>query len=206
MEQLNSRATAWKTYGVWSLWVGIAFFSVYPTCNWLTSLRESAYPLYTDWELDLPFIPEFIWAYLSMYVLFLAPPFFLNSGQLKPLGIQLVSATIISGGIFLLIPSQLGFERVIPADAFYAVLYSQMFSIDLPHNMVPSLHVVFSSLILFALSKGVQHTWLKGIWLTWLCLICLSTVFVHQHHLLDIISGLFVSGLVYMVIERKPHV
>ncbi len=203
MEQVLPNKLIWKTYGVWAIWIGIAFFTIYPSCNWLTSLRESTYPLYLEQELNLPFLPEFIWLYLSMYVLFILPPFFLDTVQLKRLGIQLLSGTIVSGLIFLIFPSQLGFERTIPDNAFYGSLYAQMFSIDLPHNMVPSLHVVFSALILLSIFDVEKRTWLKALWIGWLALICLSTILVHQHHLLDVVSGLLLSWFVRFTIRRN---
>src|SRR5207244_11012817 len=35
-----------RTYGIWSLWVGVAFFSLYPTMNWRTSRRASPWHLH----------------------------------------------------------------------------------------------------------------------------------------------------------------
>ncbi len=94
----------WKTYGLWAFWVGIAFFSIYPTCNWLSSKHLHPITLYIELELNIPFVPEFIWVYLSMYILFIAPPFFLDIPRLKLLGKQLVLGTIISGVILDLSP------------------------------------------------------------------------------------------------------
>ena len=65
-----------RTYSIWSFRVGVAFFGVYPTMNWLTSLRPAQFHLYFASELAIPFVPQFIWAYLSMYVLFALPLFF----------------------------------------------------------------------------------------------------------------------------------
>jgi membrane-associated phospholipid phosphatase len=70
-----------------------------------------------------------------------------------------------------------------------------MFSIDLPHNMAPALHVVFSALILFAALDASRLTPTKILWWSWLILICASTILVHQHHLLDVISGLAMATL-----------
>lgn len=183
----------WKTYSYWAFWVGVAFFSVYPTCNWLTSQRAVAYPLYINKELSIPLVPEFIWLYMSMYILFLLPPFFLDNIQLKLLGKQLILATISSGIIFLLIPTILGFERIQPDDPFYSSLYAQLFTIDLPHNLVPSLHVVFSAIIVFSLLQGMKKSSSKILTWMWLILLCLSTLLVHQHHLLDVIAGLLIA-------------
>ena len=84
MQQMTTARSreAWKTYAFWAMWVGVAFFSVYPTCNWLTSLRGEYFSLYFAAELNVPFVPEFIVVYLSMYILFMTPPFFMASREL----------------------------------------------------------------------------------------------------------------------------
>lgn len=191
---MNSSTTAenWRAYGIWSLWVGVAFFAVYPTCNWLSAQRAETYRLYFEWELELPLVPEFIWAYLSMYLLFALPAFFLDRPRLIALGRRLVTATLIAGAIFLLFPAQLGFERVLPEAPLYRALYGAIFSVDLPHNMVPSLHIVFSGLILLALMESPTSARLSPLWVGWLLLICGSTVLVHQHHILDALSALVI--------------
>jgi len=181
------------------MWVGVAFFSVYPTCNWLTSLRGEYLSLYFPAEIQLPFVPEFILVYLSMYVLFAMPPFFLRVAELTALGKQLVAGTLVSGLVFLLLPTRLGFARQIPESDFFDSLYSTMFSVDLPHNMVPSLHVVFSGLILLALASSTAGERYKTIWFCWLIVICGSTLLVHQHHLIDVAAGLV---LVYLLRQR----
>jgi membrane-associated phospholipid phosphatase len=204
--KFNTKKEVWKTYGIWAFWVGVAFFSIYPTCNWLSDHRAETFPLYLQAELRIPLVPEFFWIYISMYGLFLLPPFFLNQEQLKRLGKQLVVVTIVSGVIFLLLPTQLGFERIEPQVPFYKNLFAQLFSIDLPHNLVPSLHVVFSAVIALAVLEGVSHSVAKiALWL-WLGLLCMSTLLVHQHHLLDVVSGLLIAVLsYYYYLSRKSY-
>jgi membrane-associated phospholipid phosphatase len=184
----DSTKDVWKTYGYWAFLVGIAFFSVYPTCNWLTAQREEVYQLYFITELSIPFIPEFYWLYISLYVLFLLPPFFMDTTQLKLLGKRIILATVISGLIFIIFPTSLGFERVSP-DGFYAELFSTLFMIDLPHNMAPSLHIVYSTLILIGVSESTRNSLIKTAVLLWLGLISISTLLVHQHHIIDVISA-----------------
>ena len=191
LQRLNS---TWRTYAYWFFWISIVFFTVYPLCNWLTAKRGTTFSLYIESELSIPFIPEFVWAYLSLYLLFIIPPFFLNPARMDVLGKQLVAATIFCGVIFLLLPARLGFERTVPDDPFYRSIFANMFAVDLPHNMVPSLHVTFSSLILLSLYRAQQANLPRIIFGTWLVLICASTVLVHQHHLLDVVTGLLVTA------------
>jgi len=203
MDNNDNKKDVWKTYGIWAFWVGIAFFSVYPTCNWLTSQREITYPLYLELELTIPFIPGFFWAYMSMYILFMFPPFFLNVQQLKRLGKQLVFSTILSGILFLLVPTKLGFERIAPDNPFYQNLFNQLFNVDHPHNLVPSLHVIFSAIIVFALLEGTKKNHTKILFILWLTVLCLSTLLVHQHHLLDVISGLLIAVIFYKFYKNR---
>ena len=195
----------WGTYLYWVVWISIAFFPIYSVCNWVTSKRDHTFDLYFATELEIPFVPQFIWFYLSLYLLFIIPPFFLNQQQIRSLGKQLLAATVFCGMVFLLLPAHLGFERSIPLDPFYSALFSNLFAVDLPHNMVPSLHVAFSALILFALSGNTGTVLARAIFWTWLVLICASTIFVHQHHLLDVATGLLVATFFYHVARKGEH-
>jgi membrane-associated phospholipid phosphatase len=191
---LQRLSSTWRTYAYWFFWISVVFFTVYPLCNWLTAKRGTTFSLYIESELSIPFIPEFVWAYLSLYLLFIIPQFFLNPARMDVLGKQLVAATIFCGVIFLLLPARLGFERTVPDDPFYRSIFANMFAVDLPHNMVPSLHVTFSSLILLSLYRAQQANLAKITFGAWLVLICASTVLVHQHHLLDVVTGLLVTA------------
>jgi membrane-associated phospholipid phosphatase len=130
-----------------------------------------------------------------MYVLFLTPPFVLDVSQLKVLGKQLVAATLVSGIVFLLLPAKLGFIRAAPESFIYGPLFARIFAVDLPYNMVPSLHVIYSALIVFAVLEASRTPLAKFFLEGWLILLCISTLLVHQHHLLDVITGLAVGLL-----------
>jgi len=187
-----------RTYLVWSFWVGVAFFGVYPTMNWITSLRAAPLHLYFPAELGLPFIPGFIWAYLSMYVLFFVPPLVMPASRMPALGRQLIAGCLVSAACFLLIPAKLGFVRTVPADPHYAAMYAKIFNIDRPYNLVPSLHVIFSCAIALACADCARPA-VRAILYLWLVVIVASTVFVHQHHLLDLAAAFVV---VYAVRRR----
>ena len=183
-----------KVYGYWTIWVSIAFFGVYPACNYLTAKRDSHLHLYLPFELELPFIPHFVWPYLSMYLLFVLIPFCMRLKSLKPLGKNLVIGTVISGLLFLIFPTINGFERIAPESGIYHSIFVKIIEVDLPHNMAPSLHVVYCGLILLTMSADNKSILSKLIYIGWLILICLSTLFVHQHHILDVITGLTLAG------------
>lgn len=175
-------------YLYWCFWIAVAFFSIYPTTNWITAHRDATFDLYVQTELGIPFVPQFIWAYLSMYVLFLVPLFAVRPERMPKLGKQLIAGTIASGIIFLLLPANLGFARSVPIDSAYSGIYASMFALDRPHNLVPSLHLVFSSAIVLACTEASPPSYKIALFV-WLTAISLATLLVHQHHILDIVSA-----------------
>lgn len=191
-----------STFALWGALVGVVFFSVYPTMNWLTGQRPQQYALYFAGELNIPFVPQFIWFYLSMYLLFAAPPFFLEPGQLRRLARELIAGTLAAGVVFLLLPARLGFTRSLPGDPLLDALYAGIFALDQPFNLVPSLHVVYSAAIALAIAApgGRGRQLLFGLWLA---LICASTLLVHQHHLLDVGSGLLLAGFLHFFARKE---
>jgi hypothetical protein len=184
-----------RVYAYWAGLAGIAFFAVYPTLNWLTSLRRKRFHLFVSPELGIPFVPQFIWAYLSMYILFLIPLFLLPVERIPPLGKQLLTGTVASGVFFLLLPADLGFIRMIPSDPIYANIYQGIFGIDLPHNLVPSLHVIWSSTIILACAD-IARPFARGLLYIWLAIVVMSTVLVHQHHILDGVAAILIVFII----------
>jgi membrane-associated phospholipid phosphatase len=73
-----------------------------------------------------------------------------------------------------------------------------VFSIDRPHNLVPSLHVIFSCAIALACADFASGA-LRIALLAWLVVIVASTLLVHQHHLLDLLVAF---AIVYLLRRR----
>ena len=183
--------------------VGLAFFCIYPFTNWLAGYRDDQYELFSAWELSLPFMPEFIWLYLSMYVLFLLPPFFLPPKAMERLARALIWATCIAGFIFLAFPARLGFPRIVPSDPLYRPIFEALFSIDRPYNLVPSLHVVYSAAIILAIASQQIGRSICILLFCWLIAIMASTLFIHQHHFLDVLSELALALLMHCHVKER---
>lgn len=183
------------TFTSWGSLVGVAFFGIYPTTNWLASLRGEHYSLFFADELSLPFVPEFVWFYFSMYGLFLLPPFLLNPAELKRLAKELILATGVAGLVFVTFPARLGFPRTLPEDEIYRAIFQGLFAVDHPFNLVPSLHVVYTTAISLAVVFHI-HSSTRVLLCCWWGAIVSSTVLVHQHHLLDVVTGVALAVLI----------
>ena len=157
---------------------------------------------YLESELKIPFVAHFLWGYVSMYVLFFVPLFAMTERQLPPLGKRLIVGTVASAACFMVLPTQLGWEHTVPDHPVYGPMIQAIQTLDKPHNLVPSLHVIYSALIILAVCRHRGRT-AKCFYITWLILICLSTVLVHQHHLLDVVSGLAVAFLLHPCFQNQ---
>lgn len=176
----------------WALLIDLLFLPIYLGCNWLTQQREDLLHLYLPAELSIPLVPWAIWPYLSMFLLFCLPLFTLPRERARSEALAAILGLLAAALIWLLLPARLGFERVEPVG--YEAFYGLIFVLDAPHNLVPSLHVIFSTLVVLACGRDAPKTARIGLWI-WLGCIAASTLLTHQHHLLDVASG-FVLALV----------
>lgn len=182
----------------------IAFAVIYGWCNQQAALNPVRYSLFTQWELGIPLIPWMIYPYISLNLLFVVAAFVLKDiSSVKGFCLSLIVGAIVAGFIFYFFPGQLGFVReTVPG---YEQYFDFMFSIDHPHNLFPSLHVTYSTLAIFAMIEQTTNKIFHAFMYVWLVLISASVVFVHQHHLFDIVSGFILALVIYKLVYEKIH-
>jgi membrane-associated phospholipid phosphatase len=181
-----------------SLLFGVVYFGT----NWITTRRADTRSLYLEWELAIPFVPSMIYVYASLLLLLLLPAFTLTRSQLIALARSLVAALFIAAAIYLLLPADLGFVRPDHVPGYNAV-FQALFALEMPHNLVPSLHVATSALFIAVLYRGLSSAWIRGGLILWGLLLCASVLLVHQHHVLDVVSGLLLGYLCYRLVYRR---
>jgi membrane-associated phospholipid phosphatase len=191
-----------KAFVIWWSLVGLVFYSVYPVAHWFASQQTQVYRLFFDAELRIPLVKEWIWAYGSIHLLIFLPPFFLNPVELRRLAQECIAAILIAGGCFVIFAAPVGHTRIPPPDEPYHTLFRSIFDFDGPFNSVPSLHVCYSAINLLAISRR-SSTFLRVSWGVWFFLIACSTLLVHQHHALDIVTGLALALLMHYCFWRK---
>jgi hypothetical protein len=142
-----ARGISWPTWGrlttglAGALQVSLVFFPVYLGCAAVTAARGSHWHPYASWELSIPFVPFMIVPYLSMFVLFVIPPFQLDELQLRSLTARLIVASLLGGLVFLALPAEMGFVTHDDAGRWQGI-YSALYRIDGPFNTIPSFHVI----------------------------------------------------------------
>jgi hypothetical protein len=183
--------------------VSAIFFPVYIAGATTTGLFDRRFHLYANWELVMPFWPPMVMAYLSMYVLFVLPPFQLDERELIVLVKRLVMGSLIGGAVFLCLPSEIGFVERTDASVWQP-LFDAIYAVDSRANAVPSFHVIYTASILLAF-MDVATTRLRIVYLTWLLVVCASTLLTHRHHLLDVAGGLAIALAVRAFIRTQPR-
>ncbi|PID65481.1 MAG: phosphoesterase [Gammaproteobacteria bacterium] len=88
---------------------------------------------------------------------------------------------------FLLLPVQMEY---LPGDSsgFWQPLFNFSTTLSMANNHFPSLHVAFACTAGLALRQVVCR-WQLLLIILWIVLIAISTVMIHEHHLLDVLAG-----------------
>jgi membrane-associated phospholipid phosphatase len=187
----------------WGLIGAFTCSGIYLGTNEIAAQRTSFYQLYFEFEREIPMVPWMIHIYNSFHILlFMNFLIIKNSLKIKAIAISLISSSAIASVFFLLFPAELGFSRTENIQG-YEFWYNALHWLDHPHNLVPSLHITFSALSAYVISTEMGSVFLKLIFLLWFLLICSSIVLVHQHHLIDIVSGFVLAVLVKFAVYDK---
>ncbi len=184
-----------RVYLKWTMALALLFIATYGTTNWLADQRAVRYKLYFDWELAIPFVPWMIYPYLSVNGMLLLPLFVLDRPGIRRFARSYALATVIAAACHLLFPAQLGWPR--PVETPGHPMYAALFKLDRPHNLVPSLHVAYSTLAALAVCSAPARASLKAATAAWLAVLIASALLTHQHHLADVAAGILLAKVAW---------
>ena len=187
----------WRHLGYTSLLaLGTAawWFALYHGANAITQRREFRVRLHLDFEVHIPFVPAAVLLYLSIYPVFWLAPFVLRTRrEAQALALTLIVVVAFAFVGFLLFPADSAYAP--PGDlGIWTSLVAFAKNVSLPHNFLPSLHVAMCGVCLLAYARHAPRC---GRWLLllWLASISLSTLLIHEHYLIDVITGWLLGWL-----------
>jgi membrane-associated phospholipid phosphatase len=160
--------------------------------------REHMFDLVSSLDLVIPFIPIFVIPYISFHILLIPATFVLLYRQhdVYHLRVFLVSAILllfVSNFIFFVFPTYCSIRPIIEDSSFLHRLVQLVYDLDHPCALCPSVHVNISTLCAFmwlrVSSRGSRFM------VFWAFLVVLSTLFIRQHYVVDVIAGLFSAWL-----------
>ena len=161
----------------------------------------------------IPFLPGFIYFYITWYLYLLIPAIFYlvkeNSPAFSRYALFIILGFSGSLLICMLFPNcQLLRPDLSQPDSLSEFIVAAIYAADTPTNVLPSMHVVGCLGVMAAVFDG-DAFYHRGRWVfvLWGIGICASTVFVKQHSILDVIAGVAFSVILYLLIYvllKKP--
>ena len=115
----------------------------------------------------------------------------------------------ISTVVFLVFPScQELRPEVFPRDNFMSRLVGLLYAADTNTNVFPSEHVIGSIAVWITAHRanGLHKSWRSKAIGLFMILVSLSTVFLKQHSILDVVAAIPVCGFCYFLCFRKKSV
>ncbi|MCL4558782.1 MAG: phosphatase PAP2 family protein [Deltaproteobacteria bacterium] len=156
--------------------------------------------LNTTIDLAVPFVPQFIWIYLLYYPLCFAPVFLLhNVDTFRRVAGAYLMEFVIAFAVFIVYPVKMIRPVVVP-DSLSTKAVALLYRVDPGFNVFPSMHVANSLLVALIFYKYNRS--MGVLFFLTAVLISVSTLYVKQHYLLDVVAGVFDAIIVYPTIFR----
>lgn len=169
--------------------VGILLLLLLTLYGPLNIARMPLHSLALPLDSRIPFVGVFVVPYLSYFLYLLVAVVVLWRRQKEPaLARFLLAAVLVLAAAYV---TYAYFQTVVERpDVAGADLFSRMvryvYHFDQPYNVFPSLHAALSTLAVLCLYRRTPGAWFLA---AWGLLIAISTVFVKQHYVLDVLAG-----------------
>lgn len=171
---------------------------------------EHCYSVHIPLDDGIPFCEWFVIPYVSWYFLiaFSLGYFALyNLDSFRRLSKYIILTQAVAVAAYILFPSRQDLRPMeFPRENVLSQVVGLLYTVDTSTGVCPSLHVGFS--------LGIASVWLREkdtspIWktalVTWVLLICLSTMFIKQHSALDFLAALPMCLFAELVVYRDQY-
>lgn len=199
----------------WIALLGILFFTSYGAVNHLTAYLDTIRPIQSfvwDWEKYIPFLPIFIYPYMSIDLLYALAFFIIPKNRytdsdykkiINGLGYALLFNQLFSIISFLSFPLKFSFDKPdIPEE--YQLLFNTLLNFDLPYNQTPSLHISILVILCVFYNQHIYNKILKSCLNFLFIAIFFSVIFTYQHHFIDVLMGLFLGVSLVLMFNFDP--
>ncbi len=200
---MNPPAT-WKERAIAFVLSSLCFQLVYGFTGWYAGYIGTTACVAFRWEQGIPFLPWMMLPYMSSGIFFaLAFALCTRHAELRNLTRRINFITIATGAAFLIFPLRYSFPKAQLEEAWLRPLFQLLEQWDTPYNQAPSLHVSYAC-VYWSLIRGKTRGIFKSAVAIWLLLMGISTLFVYQHHLVDVLSALPLAALAFLIFPATP--
>lgn len=187
----------------------LLFFTPLSILYFFLQQRDVGYTvIHTAIDDIIPFLPIFIIPYIIWYVYVPLPMIimcFADRRSFIKQCITLFSGMAICIVLFWLFPTAIDFRPDASGNGFLLWLCRVIFSNDEPLNVCPSLHcyeAICIHITTFSEPCMKKHKMLRIVSALVMIFICLSTVFVKQHSVIDVLWAVALALTVYALVYR----
>jgi len=146
--------------------------------------------------------PTWMLVYGSLYVFMLLPFYLVREDNLfRRMLLSYIMVLVVSYIGFLVYPTVGPRPVYVLGNGFFAWTLRLNYSIDTPYNCFPSLHVAHS--FVSALTSYRVHRGVGFAAVLWASLIGVSTLYTKQHYVVDVLAGMLVAYMAYVVFLRS---
>ena len=191
----------------------VFYFFLYMLCFIL--LEEYVHPRYwisSDLDAYIPFCAPFILPYLAWFPM--VAGMFLYFYKKDPESYLYLCRGMLLGlticlAIYAVFPNGQLLRRPIVGDDLFSEMVRLLRKTDTPTNVCPSIHVFVTVTVALAAARSramARQRLLKGALMVLCVLICMSTVFLKQHSIVDVALGTALGlGLDLLLRQRRPE-
>lgn len=171
--------------------------------NWINSGREHYFDVGFRFEQRIPFAGIFIFGYMLVYPSILWLYFLLKDEERFKDAIRMFLAlTTLHYVFFIMLPVKMVLRPSIPNHGgVIDELIKLYYTIDMPYNCFPSLHVAYTFLSLLVL-WGYKRSWGR-VYLAIVIIVSASVIFIKQHYIADVLSGYATAAFVWWLVGRS---
>ena len=157
------------------------------------------------WDYAIPLRSEWVLVYFGSY-LFWVVNAILIAREGKERWFRTLSAVLLSAVIafffFLFFPATM-IRPEITGDGVFDHLMRLLYAIDTPTNLLPSLHCSQSWICAIALHSAQRvPRWYRVFSYVFALMVCASTLLVRQHCIADVVVGVAMSQITYMLFRK----
>ena len=192
---------------LWLTWA-VYFCLFFLTENLIPA--EKCHPVHCFLDDIIPFNEYFLVFYCGWYVLVfgsLVYYFFYDVQRFRELDLYIFTTQMAAMACYIFWPSRQDLRpEVFPRENVFTWIMGLIYTFDTNTGVCPSLHVAYSLAIVSVMVKDDQLKKPFKVLVTCFCLmVCLSTAFVKQHSVVDIIAALPVVLLGEVLIYGKSY-
>ncbi|OGF29576.1 hypothetical protein A2533_05110 [Candidatus Falkowbacteria bacterium RIFOXYD2_FULL_35_9] len=197
-------------FPVWRKYVACYLVILYGGAGYLltNNISISEPTLFPLWDIDnlMPFLPWTLIVYSSIFGLIFIMPFLINSElMLKRTLLTGVSLITVNLAFFIIMPIEYparpAIDSVLEIGSFWHNVYSILYNTDNAKNCFPSMHV--SMVTFFVLIFYKTRPTMFKIFSIYGVFVALSTMTTKQHYFIDVVAGLLLAGLVYVIVGEE---